>query len=226
MPRRPVALLLALLTLPAQAAEIPPGYQAVAREYGLPPAALYAVALTESGKRLSSGRVRPWPWTLNVAGEPKFYATRAEAFRALRISFAQGITRIDVGLMQVSWRHHQALLRDAWTALDPYYNLRLGAWLLISQWHQSGNLWEAVGRYHAPAAPERAAAYRQRVGRWLERLCEPGEGHAQHLTAKGETSPWPGHPIRTASRTPRIPSGLAQALSPTVHGASRAVAGL
>ena len=51
------------------AQSVPTGYQQVASEYDLPPALLYAVALTESGQSsLSEGRYRPWPWALAGTG--------------------------------------------------------------------------------------------------------------------------------------------------------------
>ena len=163
--RMTTGITLGLACLPAPASGPPPGYVQVAQEYGLPPEALYAVALTESARPRASRRLRPWPWTLNVAGEPHYYATRMEAFRALKGYLAQGLRRIDVGLMQVNWRYHEARLRDPWTALDPYYNLRLGAWLLATLARERGDLNEAIGRYHAPGDPARAARYREHVMR-------------------------------------------------------------
>jgi hypothetical protein len=55
----------------AQSQPVPVGYQQVAREYGLPPALLYAVALTESGQSCAQSKeqFRPWPWALNIDGE-------------------------------------------------------------------------------------------------------------------------------------------------------------
>ena len=80
--------------------------------------------------------------------------------------------------MQVNWRSHEARLRDPWTALDPYYNLRLGAWLLATLARESRDLAEAIGRYHAPGDPARAARYRERVVRWLRRLTASGAASA------------------------------------------------
>ena len=172
--RMAAGIALGLACVPAADSEPPPGYVRVAQEYGLPPEALYAVALTESARRLPSRELRPWPWTLNVEGAPHYYTTRMEAFRALKDYLAQGLRRIDVGLMQVNWQSHEARLRDPWTALDPYYNLRLGAWLLATEARARGDLHAAIGRYHAPRDPARAARYRERVVRWLRRLTASG----------------------------------------------------
>jgi hypothetical protein len=56
----------------------PTAYQVAARQAGVPPTVLYAVALQESSIRLRGERV-PWPWTLNIAGASRYYSTRAEA---------------------------------------------------------------------------------------------------------------------------------------------------
>ena len=68
-----------LATGVAGAQEIPPpAYQLAAQRAGVPSNVLYAVALQESCVR-RDGRLVPWPWSLNVAGESRRYATRAEA---------------------------------------------------------------------------------------------------------------------------------------------------
>ena len=72
----------------ASAQEVPPpAYQLAAQRAGIPSPVLFAVALQESGARLH-GRLIPWPWTLNVAGQAERYATRAEACAGLRFLIA------------------------------------------------------------------------------------------------------------------------------------------
>ncbi|MBF3059975.1 lytic transglycosylase domain-containing protein, partial [Pseudomonas aeruginosa] len=56
----------------------PPAYQLAAQRAGIPSTVLYAVALQESGIR-RNGRIVPWPWSLNVAGQSRRFATRADA---------------------------------------------------------------------------------------------------------------------------------------------------
>lgn len=85
--------------LAALAREVPPpAYQLAAHRADVPAAVLYAVALQESGAMLR-GRLIPWPWTLNVAGSPQRYATRAEACAGLHRALAHTpANRIDAGL--------------------------------------------------------------------------------------------------------------------------------
>jgi hypothetical protein len=156
-------------------AAVPGGYRAVAAETGVPDTVLYAVALAESGVGTDADGVRrPWPWTLNVAGRAHVYPTRAAAYHALDAFFARGERSIDIGLMQVSWRFHRAKLGDAWEALDPYHNLRVGARILRACFEQRGDWWAGVGCYHAPADPERAQRYRARVAGHWRRLVSRG----------------------------------------------------
>lgn len=167
------ALLSLVLTaaLPVLAADpVPSGYRRVAAAQGFPAEVLYAVALAESGRKLASGAVRPWPWTLNVAGRPYRYATRREAFRALEGFLAQGEMLIDIGLMQINWRYHRDTLGTPWQALDPYHNLRVGAALLKRRYRLDGDWWAAIGHYHRPAGGQRAERYRRRVGKRLAAL--------------------------------------------------------
>ncbi len=118
-----------LVSLGARAAageDIPRSYQQVATEYGLSPALLYATALTASGRSMSRRGVRPWPWTLSIAGRRYYYSTRAAAHRALQGHIARGLD-VRIGLMGLSWQRHRAALGNPWAALNPDTNLRLAA---------------------------------------------------------------------------------------------------
>ena len=160
-----VALALIGLSNPVWSEDtVPSGYRLVASEKKIPESIFYAVALAESGRTLPADGVRrPWPWTLNVAGDGYYYATRHEAWQALRDWLDQGKRSIDIGLMQVNWRYHQSRLGDPWQALDPYHNLRVGADILQDCYATRRDWWVSVGCYHAPANPERATRYRRRV---------------------------------------------------------------
>ena len=150
------------------AESVPSGYRIVASESAIPDAIFYAVALAESGRVLKTdGVLRPWPWTLNVAGDGYYYPTRIEAWQALTGWLKDGKRSVDIGLMQVNWRYHQERLGTPWQALDPYHNLRVGAEILQECYTTRQDWWASVGCYHAPSNPERADQYRQRVlSRW------------------------------------------------------------
>ncbi|NQB78306.1 lytic transglycosylase domain-containing protein, partial [Pseudomonas aeruginosa] len=112
--------------LAALAREVPPpAYQLAAHRADVPAAVLYAVALQESGAMLR-GRLIPWPWTLNVAGSPQRYATRAEACAGLHRALAHTpANRIDAGLGQVNLGYHAHRYTQPCELLDPYRNLAI-----------------------------------------------------------------------------------------------------
>ncbi len=141
---------LSLSGTPLHAETIPSSYRQIAHEYGIPPRVLYSVALQESRMRLRSRQTRPWPWTLNVAGVPRRYPTRIAAYNGLTQYLKQGIRSIDIGLMQVNWSYHQDKLGNPWQALDPYHNVRTGAKILATEYRESQDWFEAIGRYHSP----------------------------------------------------------------------------
>lgn len=155
----------------AHAQEVPPpAYQLAAQRAGIPSAVLYAVALQESGLQ-RNGRLVPWPWTLNIAGQPLRFATRADACAGLQQAMrATSHTRIDVGLGQINLGYHQHRYTSACDLLDPYRNLAIAAEILKEQ-HTPGEDWLlAIGRYHRPAGGEPAARYRRSVERHLVRV--------------------------------------------------------
>ncbi|HEX7635858.1 MAG TPA: transglycosylase SLT domain-containing protein [Noviherbaspirillum sp.] len=141
---------------------IPDGYVRTGQMEQVPPAVLYGVALQESA-RMFGQYALPYPWTLNVAGEPRRFRTHAEAVNGLRESVRRGITSVDCGLMQVNWRYHNKKLGDYHRALDPYPNLRVGAQILRDHYADTRDWFKAVGRYHSPGDAARAESYARSV---------------------------------------------------------------
>ena len=159
------------------ATRVPQGYRLVANAHGIPGDVFYAVALAESGKRIETLRAaRPWPWTLNVHGEGRFYPSRRAATCALHEALAAGRTSVDIGLMQVNWRYHRVALGTVAEALDPYRNLHAAAAILVTCHRSRRDWWVAVGCYHAPNDPHRAERYRERVKTIWRELAVAGRG--------------------------------------------------
>lgn len=148
----------------------PPAYEWAAAAAHVPSSVLLAVARAESGVRLQ-GRWIPWPWTLNVAGVPRHFLTRAAACstltQALRVVSAH---RIDVGLGQIDVGYYGNQVKAPCQLLDPYRNLLLAA-TLLKRHHEPGENWMlAIGRYHRPAGGAPAAQYRHEVAQQLARV--------------------------------------------------------
>jgi hypothetical protein len=185
----PAALMLSsLLPVCVQAAvqPVPEGYRDIALRHGVPPEALYAVALAETAMtpggivRVTRGAgmvpdgERPWPWTINVAGKGYRYASRLQAWEALQgFLKTHPRKRIDVGIAQVNlgWNGHH--FTSTWAAFDPYTSLNAAALILRECYDRQPGSWlAAAGCYHHPAGGAPAARYRAIVSRKLSRLSD------------------------------------------------------
>jgi hypothetical protein len=134
---------------------------------------LYVLGVQESGLELRE-QIRPWPWTLNIAGTAQRFASRAKTCSALHRTLKRWpATAIDVGLGQINVGFHGHRVKQPCDLVDPYLNLTLAARILREQ-HAPGENWLlAMGRYHRPAGGAPAARYRERVKAHLVRLLGP-----------------------------------------------------
>jgi len=170
-----LALALAAVANARLAQAIPSAYQVAARQEGVPPAVLYALALTESGVRLKQG-LRPWPWTLNVAGKGYYFRNQQSACAAIHQAIARhGKKRVDVGLGQINLGWHAGLFGRPCEALQPNRNLRHAARLLRGHFEHSGDWLVAAARYHRPAGGLPAQSYRQTFTRQLAQVLQVSE---------------------------------------------------
>ncbi|WP_375378909.1 transglycosylase SLT domain-containing protein [Pseudomonas sp. CBS] len=182
-------LTVALLASPTRAQEFPPpAYQLAAQRAGIPSTVLYAVALQESGIQ-RNGRIVPWPWSLNIAGQSHRFATRTDACSNLQHAMrTTPHTRIDAGLGQINLGYHKHRFNNTCDLLDPYLNLAIAADILKEQHVPSEDWLLAIGRYHRPAGGEPAARYRRSVSHHLTRL-QGASPTAAVLTTRREIYP-------------------------------------
>lgn len=134
---------------------------------GLPSGLLAALGRVESGRLdPQTGTVRPWPWTINVAGQGFFFPSKTTAVAAVRELQADGIRSIDVGCLQVNLMYHPAAFASLEQAFDPAANARYAARFLNALYYRSRDWTQAIGEYHSET-PTLGAAYRTRVlARW------------------------------------------------------------
>ncbi|MEQ8966045.1 MAG: lytic transglycosylase domain-containing protein [Azospirillaceae bacterium] len=162
-------VLLAGMAEPVRGADCVPAIEAQEARLALPEGLLMAIALTESG---IDGR--PWPWALNIGGEPAILPD-AEAMR--RTIAAHGGGRgggrddrpgpnIDVGCMQISLTWHADRFEDWRVLLEPEANVAYGAWFLRRLFERHGSWTLAVAHYHSGSL-DRQRAYVCRVWRHL-----------------------------------------------------------
>lgn len=116
----------------------------------LPQNLLEAIAEVESGRLdPSTGRLQPWPWTIDADGVGVFFATKAEAIAAVRSLQARGVRSIDVGCMQVNLMFHPTAFASLEEAFDPRANAFYAAHFLNAL-HTGRRDWAAaIGAYHS-----------------------------------------------------------------------------
>jgi len=133
----------------------------------LPPGLLSAIALVESGRPdPHTGTVRPWPWTIDVAGLGFFFQTKAAAVAAVRSLQELGIQSIDVGCLQVNLMYHPAAFANLDQAFDPSANARYAARFLDALYDRTKDWAQAAGDYHSQTAALGAAYRAQVLARW------------------------------------------------------------
>lgn len=113
-------------------------------QYGVPVPVLYAVGLSESGRK---GQLSPL--AMNLAGRPYFALTRNEALGVVARERARGTQLIDVGCMQINIKYHAGRFPSVEHMFDPALNVQYAA-RFISELRKSTGTWTmAVARYHA-----------------------------------------------------------------------------
>ncbi len=136
---------------------------AATERHHLPDHLLQAIARTESGRYDPRSGIRTsWPWTVTARGTGRFFATEQDAAAYVRALWADGITSIDVGCLQVNLHYHPAAFGTLEQAFDPEANADYAAAFLVTL-HRPRTDWsEAIADYHS-ADPAEGGSYLQRV---------------------------------------------------------------
>ena len=130
-----------------------------------------AISLAESGRPLD-GRLAPWPWTVNMEGEGRWFSNPEELLTWVRGRQAKGARSFDLGCFQVNHLWHGAAFEGLEDMLDPESNARYAARFLRALRDETGS-WEiAAGHYHS-RTPDLAHRYRSRVLSIAADLPEP-----------------------------------------------------
>lgn len=124
---------------------------------GIPVELLLAISHVESGF---------YPSAINIAGQSFLPSSRYEAEWILKRSG----DNVDIGLMQINWRHWgKRLGLSKLELLDPWLNVLLGARILENCIKVSGSWWKGVGLYHS-VNESRQREYIEKVWRSYRRL--------------------------------------------------------
>lgn len=140
-----------------------------ADRYDIPVGILYAVGLTETGKK---GSLQPN--ALNIEGKAVFARSRNEAVATFEKARRSGSTLIDLGCMQINHRYHGEHFGSVEEMLDPRRNVDYAARFLVSL-HARHETWSmAVARYHA--GPNNDPAQKRYVCRVIANMVATGFG--------------------------------------------------
>lgn len=140
-----------------------------AAKYGVPLGVLYAVGLTETGRRGSLS-----PFALNIEGPSFFPASMAEALQRFDKAQRSGIKLIDVGCMQINHFYHGSHFRSVAEMFDPHENVEYAAQFLKQLKAKEGSWTLAAARYHA--APNNDPAQKQYVCAVIANMVASGFG--------------------------------------------------
>lgn len=139
-------------------------------KYDVPIDILYAVGLTETGRKDSLQ-----PYAMNIEGKAVFMPSAAAAVLKFNEAHGQGAKLIDLGCMQINHYFHASAFPSVGAMLDPATNVDYAARFLKQLRAREGNWTMAVARYHA--GPNNNPAQKQYVCRVMENMVASGFGN-------------------------------------------------
>jgi soluble lytic murein transglycosylase-like protein len=140
-----------------------------AKKYDVPLAVLYAVGLTETGRRGSLH-----PYALNIEGPSVFAKDVGEALRRFEAARKRGAKLIDVGCMQINHHYHVEKFRSVAAMFDPRENVDYAARFLKALREREGSWTLAAARYHA--GPNNDPAQKRYVCQVIANMVASGFG--------------------------------------------------
>ena len=165
-----LAAFISSMSAAASSNDCEPEILRAADRYGVPVGILYAVGLTETGKK---GSLQPN--ALNIDGKALFPASPQQAVLAFQNARRNGAKFIDLGCMQINHRFHSEHFRDVSDMLDPRRNVDYAARFLV-QLKRKHDTWSmAVARYHA--GPDNDPAQKRYVCRVIANMVATGFGN-------------------------------------------------
>ncbi len=142
--------------------------QYAASRVGVPLAVMQALTRTETGRRLE-GQFLPWPWTVNMEGEGKWFKTPREALDYATEHYDGGARSFDIGCFQVNFKWHGEAFASIEDMFDPNQNALYAARFIASLYMELGSWTAAAGAYHS-RTPEFARKYSDRFAQILGRM--------------------------------------------------------
>ncbi|MFO1242674.1 MAG: transglycosylase SLT domain-containing protein [Rickettsiales bacterium] len=147
------------------------------RTNGIPKNLLMAISSTESGRYNERVKMTlPWPWTINVDGQGKYFNTMHEAVVATRNALNSGANNVDVGCMQISLKHHPDAFVSLTDAFSPEKNVAYGAKFLREKYDEERSWKKAIAAYHSKTTSYGQKYYASIIRTWRNVLSALGNG--------------------------------------------------
>ena len=141
----------------------------VAREQNVPLGVLYAVGMTETGRKGSLH-----PYALNIEGRTVITESADDALAVFAKARKKGSKLIDLGCMQINHHYHGRKFTSPRAMLDPATNVTYAAVFLRSLRAREGSWTMAVARYHA--GPNNNPAQKRYICAVIRNLVASGFG--------------------------------------------------
>ena len=118
-------------------------------ETNLPIHLLSSISRVEAGRKLSSGEVKGWPWSINHAGKGLYFETKKGALKYLKNAVSNGSKNIDVGCMQLNYRWHKGAFSSLDEMFDPEKNIQYAAKFVKELYGRHQNWEDVIKHYHS-----------------------------------------------------------------------------
>ena len=118
-------------------------------ETNLPIHLLSSISRVEAGRKLSSGEVKGWPWSINHAGKGLYFETKKGALKYLKNAVSNGSKNIDVGCMQLNYRWHKGAFSSLDDMFDPKKNIQYAAKFVKELYGRHQNWEDVIKHYHS-----------------------------------------------------------------------------
>jgi len=128
------------------------------KQNNIPSGLLLAIATVESDSK---------PYALNIQGKPVIARNKREAASLIHEALAEGITNIDVGVMQLNVRWHRENFKSIEEMLEPKKNIEYAASFLLMLYKKYGDWHRAVRFYHSSTAEYYRKYSRKITMAWL-----------------------------------------------------------
>ncbi len=161
----------------------------VSRESGVPVSVLQAITRTETGHK-RGGKIRPWPWTVNMEGTGKWFDNEDEARAYVFRHFKRGARSFDVGCFQINYKWHHKNFSSIEEMFEPMANARYAAKFLRELYQETGSWTNAAGAYHS-RTPKYANKYKARFEKFRAAMTNtpPDVGEFQPRETRVDPAP-------------------------------------